>query len=141
MKFHRRRDRAEHNCQFRESKVTANKIGNGIGVVILDNGNTYLHRTLCHAEAKKLLVGLVTTSNSEVQEELTFSLRVLSTTSSDSWQSLKGREGVQLLISLLGLSTEQQQEYVVALLSILSMEVDSCWWNTSSCASVGNRLC
>lgn len=38
MEFHRRGDRAEHNCQFRESKVTANKIGNGIGVVILDDG-------------------------------------------------------------------------------------------------------
>ena len=74
-------------------------------------------------------------------KEITFSLRVLSTASSDSWQSLKGREGVQLLISLLGLSTEQQQEYAVALLSILSMEVDSCWWNTSSCATVENRLC
>jgi len=49
--------------------------------------------------------------------------------------------GDRLLISLLGLSTEQQQEYAIAFLSILSMEVDSCWWNTSSCATVGNRLC
>jgi hypothetical protein len=30
-------------------------------------GNAYLHRTFCHTEAKKLLVGLITTSNSEVQ--------------------------------------------------------------------------
>lgn len=99
-------------------------------------GNAYLHRTLCHAEAKKLLVGLVTTSNSEVQEELTFSLRVLSTTSSDIWQSLKGREGVQLLISLLGLSTEQQQEYAVALLSILSMEVDEGKWAITAAGGI-----
>lgn len=99
-------------------------------------GNAYLHRTLCHAEAKELLVGLVTTSNSEVQEELTLSLRVLSTTSSDIWQSLKGREGVQLLISLLGLSTEQQQEYAVALLSILSMEVDEGKWAITAAGGI-----
>ena len=46
-------------------------------------GNAYLHINFCHTEVKKLLVGLVTTSNSELQEELRFSLRVLSTTSSD----------------------------------------------------------
>lgn len=38
MEFHRRGDMAEHNCQFKESEVSAKKIGDGIGVVILDDG-------------------------------------------------------------------------------------------------------
>lgn len=38
MEFRSRGDWAEHNFQFKESKVTTNKIGDGIGVVILDDG-------------------------------------------------------------------------------------------------------
>jgi len=38
MEFRSRGDWAEHNFQFKESKVTTNKIGDGIGIVILDDG-------------------------------------------------------------------------------------------------------
>lgn len=38
MEFRSRGDWAEPNFQFKESKVTTNKIGDGIGVVILDDG-------------------------------------------------------------------------------------------------------
>ena len=38
------------------------------------------------------------------------------------------REGIQLLISLLGLSSEQHQEYVVQLLAILIDQVDDSKW-------------
>ncbi|KAI5431030.1 hypothetical protein KIW84_035253 [Lathyrus oleraceus] len=44
------------------------------------------------------------------------------------WRALQGREGVQLLISLIGLSSEQQQECAVALLCLLSNENDESKW-------------
>ncbi|KAH9307091.1 hypothetical protein KI387_011495 [Taxus chinensis] len=99
-------------------------------------GNSYFQRHLYHAEAKKLLVGLMTIATTEVREELTHSLKSLCTTSSDIWQSLRGREGVQLLISLLGLSSERHQEYAVALLSIICLEVDDGKWAITAAGGI-----
>ncbi|GLJ09423.1 hypothetical protein SUGI_0109450 [Cryptomeria japonica] len=99
-------------------------------------GNVYFHRHLYHAEAKKLLIGLLIGASIEVRRELTHSLKILCTTSSDIWQSLRGREGVQLLISLLSLSSRQQQEHAVALLSIISLEADEGKWAITAAGGI-----
>ena len=91
-------------------------------------GNNYLSSKLEKAEAKRLLVGLITMAADEVQEELIRSLQILCNSASNLWHALQGREGVQLLISLLGLSSEQQQECAVALLCMLSNENDERKW-------------
>lgn len=97
-------------------------------------GNSYLAQELEHAEAKKMLVGLVTMAN-EAQEELMKSLTSICN-GCDLWQALRGREGVQLLISFLGLSSEQQQEYAAALLSIVSQEVDESKWAITAAGGI-----
>eukprot|EP00250_Pteridium_aquilinum_P021587 c25167_g2_i1 orf=475-6879(+) len=99
-------------------------------------GNAVLQKGLNHAEGKRMLVGLVTMANAEVQEDLIKSLRNLCNGNMTLWQSLRGREGVQLLISLLGLSSEQQQEYAVALLSILTEEVDGSKWAITAAGGI-----
>ncbi|KAI5082947.1 hypothetical protein GOP47_0002690 [Adiantum capillus-veneris] len=99
-------------------------------------GNAVLQKGLNHAEGKRMLVGLVTMANTEVQEDLVKSLRNLCNDKMTLWQALRGREGVQLLISLLGLSSEQQQEYAVALLSILTEEVDGSKWAITAAGGI-----
>jgi hypothetical protein len=49
---------------------------------------------------------------------------------------LQGREGVQLLIILLGLSSAQQQECAVALLALLSKENDESKWAITAAVGI-----
>ncbi|MCO5597775.1 hypothetical protein L7F22_051857 [Adiantum nelumboides] len=99
-------------------------------------GNSVLQRGLKHAEGKKMLVGLITMANVDVQDDLLKSLRNLCNGEMNLWQALRGRDGIQLLISLLGLSSEQQQEYAVSLLSILTEEVDSSKWTITAAGGI-----
>ncbi|KAH9295260.1 hypothetical protein KI387_038848, partial [Taxus chinensis] len=99
-------------------------------------GNSYLSSRLKNAEAKRLLVGLITMAINEVQDELIRSLQILCDTASNLWRAFKGREGVQLLISLLGLSSEQQQECAVALLCMLSNENDESKWAITAAGGI-----
>lgn len=99
-------------------------------------GNNYLSSKLEKAEAKRLLVGLITMAADEVQEELIRSLQILCNSASNLWHALQGREGVQLLISLLGLSSEQQQECAVALLCMLSNENDESKWAITAAGGI-----
>lgn len=99
-------------------------------------GNAHLSVGLINAEAKKLLVGLVTMAGPEVQDDLIHLLRSLCSADLDLWHSLRGREGIQILISFLGLSTEQQQEHSVALLSILTAVVDESKWAITAAGGI-----
>lgn len=99
-------------------------------------GNSYLSSKLQNAEAKRLLVGLITMAADDVQEELKRSLQILCNSTSNLWHALQGREGVQLLISLLGLSSEQQQECAVALLCMLSNENDESKWAITAAGGI-----
>ncbi|XP_057858673.2 protein CELLULOSE SYNTHASE INTERACTIVE 1 isoform X1 [Cryptomeria japonica] len=99
-------------------------------------GNAHLSVGLINAEAKKLLVGLVTMAGSEVQDDLIHLLRSLCSADLDLWHSLREREGIQILISFLGLSTEQQQEHSVALLSILTVVVDESKWAITAAGGI-----
>ncbi|XP_010916918.1 protein CELLULOSE SYNTHASE INTERACTIVE 1 [Elaeis guineensis] len=99
-------------------------------------GNAILSRTLINSDAKRLLVGLITMSTTEVQDELIKSLLTLCTEEGTLWHAMQGREGVLLLISLLGLSSEQQQECAVALLCLLSKENEESKWAITAAGGI-----
>lgn len=99
-------------------------------------GNSVLSKKLVNAEAKRLLVGLITMATNEAQDELIKSLLKICEDEDSLWHALQGRDGVQLLISLLGLSSEQQQECAVALLSLLSNENDESKWAITAAGGI-----
>lgn len=100
-------------------------------------GNVYLSRWLNQSEAKKVLVGLTTmTSATDVQEYLILSLISLCCDEVGLWDAIGKREGIQVLISLLGLSSEQHQEYSVELLGILTDQVDDSKWAITAAGGI-----
>ncbi|KAJ7965532.1 U-box domain-containing protein 13 [Quillaja saponaria] len=99
-------------------------------------GNTCLSRLLNHADAKKILIGLITVAASDVQEYLIRSLRRLCSNGVGIWEAIVKREGIQLLISLLGLSSEQHQDYAVQLLAILTDQVDDSKWAITAAGGI-----
>ncbi|XP_021858503.1 protein CELLULOSE SYNTHASE INTERACTIVE 3 [Spinacia oleracea] len=99
-------------------------------------GNIYLSKWLNHAEAKKILTGLITMAALDVQEHLIGSLTSLCTDGVDIWSAIKKREGIQLLISLLGLSSEQHQDHAAQLLVILTDEVDDSKWAITAAGGI-----
>ncbi|KAM7259539.1 hypothetical protein ACFE04_015280 [Oxalis oulophora] len=99
-------------------------------------GNIYLSRQLEHAEAKMVLVGLITMANGDVQEYLILCFARLCCGNVGLWDAIKMREGMQLLISFLGLSSEQQQEYAVKLLMILTDQVDDSKWAITAAGGI-----
>ncbi|CAD6257880.1 unnamed protein product [Miscanthus lutarioriparius] len=99
-------------------------------------GNDCLSDRLDHSNSKKVLVGLITMAPADVQEHLVRALTSLCCDGVGIWEALGKREGVQLLISLLGLSSEQQQEYAVSLLAILSDEVDDSKWAITAAGGI-----
>lgn len=98
--------------------------------------NSVLSKKLANADAKRLLVGLITMATNEAQDELVKSLLKICDDGGSLWHALQGRDGVQLLISLLGLSSEQQQECSVALLSLLSNENDESKWAITAAGGI-----
>ncbi|XP_074300131.1 protein CELLULOSE SYNTHASE INTERACTIVE 1-like [Silene latifolia] len=88
-------------------------------------GNSILSRKLTNADAKRLLV-----------DELINSLLKTFNDDGSLWHALQERDGIQLLISLLGLSSEQQQECAVALLSLLSNENDESKWAITAAGGI-----
>ncbi|XP_010243509.1 PREDICTED: uncharacterized protein LOC104587550 isoform X2 [Nelumbo nucifera] len=99
-------------------------------------GNTYLSRWLNHADAKSVLIGLITMASADVQEYLILSFISLCCDGVDPWEALGKKEGVQLLISFLGLSSEQHQEYAVAMLVILTDHADDSKWAITAAGGI-----
>ncbi|XP_073125574.1 protein CELLULOSE SYNTHASE INTERACTIVE 3 [Henckelia pumila] len=99
-------------------------------------GNAYLSASINQSEAKKVLVVLITTTSGDAHEYLIFSLIRLCTEGVGLWEALGKREGIQLLISSLGLSGEKHQEYAVKMLSILTEQVDDSKWALTSAGGV-----
>ncbi|XXG60675.1 hypothetical protein AAC387_Pa04g2519 [Persea americana] len=99
-------------------------------------GNTHLLRWVDHAEAKRVLIGLITMASVDVQGHLIHSLTSLCSDSVSIWKALGMREGIQLLISLLGLSGEQHQEYAVALLAILTDQAEDSKWAITAAGGI-----
>lgn len=99
-------------------------------------GNIYLSRCLIHAEAKRVLTGLITMAVADVQEYLIPSLTSLCCDGIGIWEAIGEREGIQLMISLLGLSSEQHQEYAVQFISILTDQVDDSKWAITAAGGI-----
>ncbi|XP_012450505.1 protein CELLULOSE SYNTHASE INTERACTIVE 3 [Gossypium raimondii] len=99
-------------------------------------GNTYLSRWLNHAEAKRVLIGLITMAAADVHEHLILYLTSLCCDKVGVWEAIGNREGIQLLISLLGLSSEQHQEYAVQLLAILTNQAVDCKWAITAAGGI-----
>ncbi|KAK9154646.1 hypothetical protein Sjap_002126 [Stephania japonica] len=99
-------------------------------------GNTHLSGCINHADAKRVLIGLITMGSADVQEHLIVSLTSLCCDGLGIWEAIGEREGVQLLISLLGLSGEQHQAYAVELLAILTDQVDDSKWAITAAGGI-----
>uniref|UniRef100_A0A2P2K3A6 C2 domain-containing protein n=1 Tax=Rhizophora mucronata TaxID=61149 RepID=A0A2P2K3A6_RHIMU len=117
----------------RDSKLIQERVLEAMGSLY---GNIYLARYLNHAEAKKVLIGLITMAAGDAQEYLMLSLASLCHNEVGIWEAISKREGVQLLISLLGLSGEQHQEYVVWFLAILTDQVDDSKWAITAAGGI-----
>ena len=98
--------------------------------------NKYLSRWITHAEAKKVLIALITMAAADAQEYLILSLTSLCCDGVGLWEAIGRREGIQLLISLLGLSSEQHQENAVQLLAILTDQVDDSKWAITAAGGI-----
>lgn len=99
-------------------------------------GNEYLSKWLVQADSKKVLIGLITMAAPDVQDNLILSLTSLCCERIGIWEAIKKREGIQLLISLVGLSSEQHQEYSVQLLAILTQQVDDSKWAITAAGGI-----
>ncbi|PQP99615.1 protein CELLULOSE SYNTHASE INTERACTIVE 3 [Prunus yedoensis var. nudiflora] len=99
-------------------------------------GNNHLSSWLNHAQAKKVLIGLITMAAADVQDYLILSLTSLCCDGVGIWDSIGKREGIQLLISLMGLSSEQHQEYAVQFLAILTDQVDDSKWAITAAGGI-----
>lgn len=99
-------------------------------------GNPHLTVGINQAEAKRVLVGLITMSTGDAQEYLILSLIQLCTEEISVWEALGKREGIQILISALGLSSEQHQEYAVEMLAILAEQADDSKWAITAAGGI-----
>ncbi|KAI3873523.1 hypothetical protein MKX03_009433 [Papaver bracteatum] len=98
--------------------------------------NSHISKWLNHSDAKRVLTGLIITASTDVQEFLILSLTSLCSDGIGVWEALGKREGIQLLISLLGLSSEQHQEHAVALLAILTDQTDDSKWAITAAGGI-----
>ncbi|CAN1240117.1 Protein CELLULOSE SYNTHASE INTERACTIVE 3 [Linum grandiflorum] len=99
-------------------------------------GNDHLRRWLNDADAKKILTILVTMATGDGHESLILSLIKLCRNKMSVWEAIGKREGIQMLISLLGLSSEKHQECAVELLLILTDQVDDSKWAITSAGGI-----
>eukprot|EP00850_Spirogloea_muscicola_P016341 SM000132S26856 [mRNA] locus=s132:15143:26031:- [translate_table: standard] len=99
-------------------------------------GNAVVAKGIQHADAKRMLTGLITLSAPEGQADLLQAQIRLCSGEVDLWEALKGRDGVQQLVALLGLSTEDQQEYAASLFYILTVQKDESKWAITAAGGI-----
>nr|GMD57150.1 protein CELLULOSE SYNTHASE INTERACTIVE 3-like isoform X1 [Ipomoea batatas] len=99
-------------------------------------GNAYLSKLINQSKTKRVLTGLILMAVADVKEYLILSMMRLCNQGMDIWESIRMREGVQLLISLLGLSSEQQQEYAVEMLAMLTDQVEDSKWAITAAGGI-----
>ncbi|CAN1268725.1 Protein CELLULOSE SYNTHASE INTERACTIVE 3 [Linum perenne] len=99
-------------------------------------GNEHFKKWVDDADAKKLLTTLVTMATGDGHESLILSLLKLCRNKISVWESIGKREGIQMLISLLGLSSVQHQECATGLLLILTDQVDDSKWAITAAGGI-----
>ncbi|CAA0829678.1 Unknown protein [Striga hermonthica] len=104
--------------------------------------NSYLSSgVINNADAKRALVGLITMATGDTQKYLIVSLIKLCTGDVSVWEALGKREGIQILISALGLSNEKNQEYAVEMLAILTQQLDDNKWAITAAGVIPPLVC
>ncbi|WOG97211.1 hypothetical protein DCAR_0416551 [Daucus carota subsp. sativus] len=98
--------------------------------------NTFLSRTIEQPHSKRLLIGLITNAVDDIQDSLILSLISICCDGIDIWEAIGKRDGIQLLVSQLGLSSEQNQEYAVGMLAVLSDQVDESKWAITAAGGI-----
>lgn len=98
-------------------------------------GNPILSRTVEQPHFKRHLIGLITIAV-DVQNSLILSLISLCCDGIGIWEAIGKREGIQLLVSLLGLSSEQNQESAVGMLAVLADQVDESKWAITAAGGI-----
>ncbi|XP_060214478.1 protein CELLULOSE SYNTHASE INTERACTIVE 3-like [Lycium barbarum] len=99
-------------------------------------GNAYLSKRVQQSESKKALTGLTTMASGDALEYLILSLLRLCCDGMTVWEAIGKREGIQLLISLLGLSSEKHQEYAVEMLAILTNQINESKWAITAAGGI-----
>ncbi|XP_010461435.1 PREDICTED: uncharacterized protein LOC104742160 [Camelina sativa] len=98
-------------------------------------GNTHLSELLNNVEAKRVLVNLTILSTAGPRERMITCLSNLCKYG-NVWDAIGNREGIQILIPYLGLSSEQHQELSVEFLAILTDEVEESRWAVTSAGGI-----
>ncbi|KAL7131842.1 hypothetical protein ABFS83_12G032600 [Erythranthe nasuta] len=99
-------------------------------------GNPHLSTGINQPEAKKALVELIIMATGDAQEYLISSHIKLCTQGVSIWEALGKREGIQIIISSLGLSSKQHQEYAVEMLAILTEQTDDSKWAITAAGGI-----
>lgn len=98
-------------------------------------GNADLSKSLNNVEAKRVLVGLTILATAGPRERMITCLSNLCK-HGNVWDAIGKREGIQILIPYLGLSSEQHQELSVEFLAILTDKVDESRWAVTSAGGI-----
>ncbi|CAH2035637.1 unnamed protein product, partial [Thlaspi arvense] len=98
-------------------------------------GNLDVSKSLNNVDAKRVLVGLTILATAGPRERMTTCLSSLCKYE-NVWEAIGKREGIQILIPLLGLSCEQHQELSVEVLAILTDKVEESRWSVTSAGGI-----
>ncbi|CAN4099661.1 unnamed protein product [Withania somnifera] len=99
-------------------------------------GNASLSKLIQQSESKKALTRLTTMASGDALEYLILSLLRLCCDGMTVWEAIGKREGIQLLIALLGLSSEQHQEYAVETLAMITDQIDESKWAITAAGGI-----
>jgi len=98
-------------------------------------GNVDLSKLLNNVDAKRVLVCLTILATDGPRERMITCLSNLCK-HGDVWDAIGKREGIQILIPYLGLSSEQHQELSVEFLAILTDNVEESRWAVTSAGGI-----
>ncbi|CAN8302691.1 unnamed protein product [Cochlearia groenlandica] len=98
-------------------------------------GNADISKLVNNVEAKRVLVGLTILATDGPRERMITCLSNLCK-HENVWDAIGKREGIQILIPFLGLSSEQHQELSVEFLAILTVSVEESRWAVTSAGGI-----
>nr|VDD44815.1 unnamed protein product [Brassica oleracea] len=98
-------------------------------------GNVDLSQSLNNVDTKRVLVGLTILATGDPRERMITCLSNLCKYE-NVWEAIGKREGIQILIPFLGLSSELHQELSVEFLAILTDKVEESRWAVTSAGGI-----
>ncbi|XP_013703134.2 protein CELLULOSE SYNTHASE INTERACTIVE 2-like [Brassica napus] len=98
-------------------------------------GNVDVSQSLNNVDTKRVLVGLTILATGDPRERMITCLSNLCKYE-DVWEAIGKREGIQILIPFLGLSSELHQQLSVEFLAILTDKVEESRWAVTSAGGI-----